>query len=181
VILDDAQVERWSRQIVLPEVGARGQARLLAARVVVAGEDPAAAHARTLLERAGVATGDSDAADVLVVIGGHADAARPAATTHVRAGRPVVLGVASRGVVTVAAVVGRPCPACLDVDGPPFRDGLAAPAALALGALAATEALRLLLWPPVSGRLTRLDLASGVAEARELASNGGCAVCGEPG
>jgi hypothetical protein len=182
VILDDAQVERWSRHILLPEVGARGQARLLAARAVVLGEDPAAAHAGTLLERAGVVTAASGAADVLVILGDHEDAARPAVTAHAGAGRPAVLGPASRGVAIVAAMVGRPCPACLDVDVPlagrPFPDGLAAPGALALGALAATEALRLLLRPPSSGRLTRLDLVSGAGEAHELASNRGCAVCG---
>ncbi|MCI4349863.1 MAG: ThiF family adenylyltransferase, partial [Thermoplasmata archaeon] len=52
--LGDAQVERYSRQIVLPEVGGRGQERLLAARIAVAGVGAAALTAVTLLGRAGV-------------------------------------------------------------------------------------------------------------------------------
>jgi len=41
-MLTDAQIERYGRQIILPEVGGRGQERLLAARVAVAGAGPAA-------------------------------------------------------------------------------------------------------------------------------------------
>ena len=54
--LTDEQVERYSRQILLPEVGGRGQARLLGARVALAGSDEAAGVAATLLGRAGVGT-----------------------------------------------------------------------------------------------------------------------------
>src|SRR5207253_2535940 len=53
-VLTDAHIDRYSRQIILPEVGGRGQARLLAARVLLAGGDQAARSAATLLGRAGV-------------------------------------------------------------------------------------------------------------------------------
>jgi len=55
-MLTDAQIERYSRQILLPEVGGRGQERLLAARVAVGGERTTAALAATLLARAGIGT-----------------------------------------------------------------------------------------------------------------------------
>ena len=34
--LSEQQIERWARQIILPEVGGRGQARLLGASAAVA-------------------------------------------------------------------------------------------------------------------------------------------------
>jgi molybdopterin-synthase adenylyltransferase len=53
-MLDDAAIERFSRQILLPEVGGRGQERLCATVVTVRGAGDAAAFAATLLQAAGV-------------------------------------------------------------------------------------------------------------------------------
>ncbi len=52
--LNAEQIERYSRQIVLPEVGATGQQRLLAATVALTGASPLAAHAGRYLAGAGV-------------------------------------------------------------------------------------------------------------------------------
>ena len=52
--LDEEQVDRFSRQILLREVGGRGQVRLLESRVLVSGTGPAASAAATYLAGAGV-------------------------------------------------------------------------------------------------------------------------------
>ena len=48
------EVVRYSRHIILPEVGGRGQERLRATRVLVSGEGPVAAAVATYLAAAGV-------------------------------------------------------------------------------------------------------------------------------
>jgi adenylyltransferase/sulfurtransferase len=191
-MLTDAQVDRYSRQIILPEVGGRGQARLLAARVVLTGTTAAAAAAGTYLARAGVGdlalVGGTPApdgpspdcrvrrvatippdVDVIVDLGDGAPAA------HV----PAVVGRGGGMRAIVALVVGGPCGECLPaetlaVDPSP----LTGPTALALGALAATEALRALLLRPAVGRLHGLDLGDGTSHATPLAATAGCARCG---
>ncbi len=53
-MLTDSQIERYSRQIVLPEVGGRGQERLLAARAAVVGRGEAVLFCAAHLAAAGV-------------------------------------------------------------------------------------------------------------------------------
>jgi hypothetical protein len=53
-VLSDSQVERYSRQIILPEVGGRGQERLLSATVSVIAEGALANLVVTYLSRAGI-------------------------------------------------------------------------------------------------------------------------------
>ena len=54
--LDERQIERYSRQIILPEIGGRGQERLLASVVVLAGGGDLLATAARYLAGAGVGT-----------------------------------------------------------------------------------------------------------------------------
>jgi len=208
-MLTDAQIERYGRQIILPEVGGRGQERLLAARVAVAGAGPAAIAAVTLLGRAGVGTlhvsagvgplpelspdcrcGSSEgpAADVAVglleLTATDDDVPHGAPFGLEAARRPFVLGLLVGDRILVATLVGRPCMRCWgqalapgELGGDRAAGGAAhaAPARLVLGALTASEVLRVLLSPPVHGRLTTLGL-EGNATARDLAT-AGCSCC----
>jgi molybdopterin/thiamine biosynthesis adenylyltransferase len=66
-MLTDAQIERYSRQIIVPEVGGRGQEQLLAAAVVLGGRGSTAAS--LYLVAAGIGTLtliDSDTGDDLI-------------------------------------------------------------------------------------------------------------------
>ena len=207
-MLTDAQVERYGRQIILPEVGGRGQERLLAARVAVAGAGPAATAAVTLLGRAGVGTlhvsagvgplpelspdcrssaSEGTAADVgvglLELTATDDDVPHGAPFGLEAARRPFVLGLLAGDRILVATLVGRPCMRCWgqalapgELGGDRAAGGAvhAAPR-LALGALTASEVLRVLLSPPVHGRLTTLGL-EGNATARDLAT-AGCSCC----
>lgn len=53
-MLSDRQIERYSRQIILPQVGGKGQERLLRTRVLVSGDGPWQAQALLYLVAAGV-------------------------------------------------------------------------------------------------------------------------------
>jgi hypothetical protein len=171
-MLADADIERWSRQILLPEVGGRGQERLLASRVAVAGDGPVAATARDLLIRAGVRTTGDDG-DVTIVIG-------DASTELAR--RPLLVRAAVRGAVGIVwTLVGRPCAVCVDAPDAgdvPVDHVLDGIAAQALGALVANEALCALLVPPTVGRGHRLDLATGEYAAVTPRPSRACDVCG---
>ena len=62
--LSDVQIERYSRQIILPEIGGRGQERLLAAVVVIEGTGELATTAASYLAGAGIGALRLDAAAV---------------------------------------------------------------------------------------------------------------------
>jgi adenylyltransferase/sulfurtransferase len=55
-MLSDAQIERYSRQIILPQVGGKGQEKLLRARVLVNGSGPLQTAALYYLAAAGIGT-----------------------------------------------------------------------------------------------------------------------------
>src|SRR5713226_9833172 len=55
-MLSDSQIERYSRQIILPQVGGKGQEKLLRARALVNGSGPLQTAALLYLAAAGVGT-----------------------------------------------------------------------------------------------------------------------------
>ena len=200
-MLTDAQVERYSRQVILPEVGGRGQARLLAARVALAGGGEAAAVAAMLLARAGIGALDlvdgpddlptaapdcrirrvtaAPAVDAFVDL----HAALERALPSVQPPTPLVIGRQRGARAVLAVLVGRPCHACLPAtalapDDGPDVPALASATALALGALAASETLRALLVRPETGRRHVVDQAGGRFEAATLVPIAGCVMCG---
>jgi hypothetical protein len=163
-MLSDADVERYARQIVLPEIGGRGQERLLASRVRILGDGPASVHATDLLRRAGVQASDTKPSAVV-------DLRLDASASSAAAGVPHVI---ARMHATRATVDALPADAPVPLD-PGIQHAEAAvdpalqPCALrALGALAASEALVLLLHPGRSARRTTLDVASGVCASQTL-------------
>jgi hypothetical protein len=164
-MLDDAAIERFSRQILLPEVGGRGQERLCATRAVVQGTGDGADVAATLLEAAGLQIDREDG---------------PRDRVTIVVDRVTVLGGGSGGAAVVATLVGRPCARCLGEEGRDRSesDGLDdASWTQAFGAVVAAEALRAALGLVTSGRLQALDLARGKFAARELQATAGCDAC----
>jgi adenylyltransferase/sulfurtransferase len=73
--LNDARIERYSRQIILPQIGGRGQQRLLETTVSVVGDGPLAMTAAHYLTAAGVGRLELWAATASGV--GALDAVRP--------------------------------------------------------------------------------------------------------
>jgi hypothetical protein len=167
-MLSDVLVERYSRQILLPEVGGRGQERLCAARLVVAGDDEASRFAVALLARAGASVSST-----------------PHPAGEIRVSAAASAGVVGRWHATAAAVatvVRAPCLACFDASRlalPEPGTSTTSPAlAQATGALVAAETLRLLLGLATSGRIQTIDLAHGTTHGGPLSPTAGCPHCG---
>jgi hypothetical protein len=167
-MLTDALVERYSRQILLPDVGGRGQERLCAAHVTVDGDGPAAALATELLAAAGVGvthrTGD------------------PATVTVLAGDAGTVVGRIRGGAAVVVTLVGRPCRQCAPPGLFDLADGVepeGGDAAFlhAAGALVAAETLRVLLGLVGEGRRHHLDPSRDVFEGRPLPIGAGCPGC----
>jgi hypothetical protein len=178
VTLTDEQIERWSRQILLPEVGGLGQLRLLAARVAIPGASRVATWAADLLRRAGVTIDAGiDDADLLVDLeGGGAVLAQRALAR----GIPLVRGRLGASGGTIDTLVGRPCGLCAPADAQATsapHDALAAAVTQALGSLVAAEVLRILLLGADRGRRQHVDLDGGRFAGEPLAT-AGCAACG---
>ena len=80
--LTDAQIDRYSRQIILPEIGGRGQERILAARVALLGTGALAMTAGRYLAGAGV--GELRLRADAAAMGRELCGVNPDVTVHVR-------------------------------------------------------------------------------------------------
>ncbi len=199
-MLTDSQIERYSRQIVLPEVGGRGQERLLAAVAMIAGEGEGALFCAAHLAAAGVGKLHLDgldvtaplatslalntrnvdcaveftpveSADLMVLLG---DAARPGGAAN---GVLVWGREATEGIVAARFPTGRGCVACLAAlaDSAKTSEG----SGQLLGALLAVLGLQALLG---IGRTERAELFRLPSDGLSLValpfpSRPGCPVC----
>jgi len=199
--LDDEQIERYSRQLILAEIGPRGQERLGAARVAVVGDGVAAGRVVAYLAAAGVGWIAADEA-----LHAAADPAQPDL-------RLLPLADAATGSLDVAVVTGAtveemattlstwqkragavcwiaagcaggspPCPLCdaatlgAAADAPPELTALRA---ALLGTVVATEVVKALLaiGVPLAGRALAYDPETATITSVAAAPRPGCA-CG---
>jgi molybdopterin-synthase adenylyltransferase len=199
-MLTDSQIERYSRQIVLPEVGSRGQERLLAASAEIGGGGSAAIFCAAHLAAAGVgklhvegigakgpladalalharnvdcvigATSFAEA-DVTILLG-KVDPMRSAAS-----GTLVWGGGAAEGIMAARFPRGRGCISCLAALE--SRAGAREVYAQLLGALLATMTLRALLGIGANDRaeLLRLAPVTFPLVSSPFPSRPGCPVC----
>ncbi|HZL19939.1 MAG TPA: hypothetical protein VFG23_19545 [Polyangia bacterium] len=183
-------VQRFARQIALPQIGLDGQTRICAARVLVVGGDRAAETAAQYLEAAGVglvvhkSTPPTDGAGWLaalavfevVVRSGFDDDAMLGAAAQL--GLPVVVVRATGGLVDLISFPRRdPAPtATLEIQPRPSMPAANGAEAILAGTLAAAETLTLLarsreangIPTGTSPRHLRLPLDGGAPLAQQI-------------
>ena len=154
-----AEIQRFARQIALPEIGPDGQTRIGAARVLVTGGGLVAETAASYLTAAGVgqviaravppANGSAwlealEEIDLVVRAGFDDDAMLGAAR---RLGLPVIVARATPAQVDVISFPRRAPAADASTEVPPHAAEAAAPGAadVVAGTLAAAEALQLIV------------------------------------
>lgn len=200
--LSDAQVDRYSRQIVLPEIGGRGQERLLAATVCLRGGGPLLDTAARYLAGAGIGAlrlddprlvavlralnddvdvhaGGVDGATAVIATGLDVDALAACSAAARAGGAPLIAaGLSGSGGWLLQ---GNGCPACAAhaaAERTPYRAALAPVAAGVLGALAALAVLRRVLGRAVDGApLAWLDVRDASLTAWAPACRPGCGGC----
>jgi len=176
-VLTDAQVERYSRQIILHPVGGRGQEALLRAAVVVAGDHAAADTAFVYLAAAGVgrlsrlaSTASPDHVNPDVAVDQRPMPSDPSALAALASAHSLVVGV---GTVEEIWPVHAACSAARRTLLWGFSTGPqawiarlghgaahACPVCLAVRVGATTEATRLASMTPVTAAWTGTLLAS---------------------
>jgi len=100
--LGDDAIDLYSRHVLLPEIGPRGQERLLATRVTIDGPPSLRAPLADLLGRSGLQIVGEDGH--LAVALGHAFLPR--------ANVPCIVGWSSETTLHATTLSGRPCPVC---------------------------------------------------------------------
>ncbi len=195
--LDDEQIERYSRQLILQEVGPRGQERLLASRVAVVGTDAAAAHVVAYLAAAGVGAIAADPALHAAIDPRQADCTVGTLATAPAVVDALIVSAASGDSATerLAAWRGRssvrfwiaaghagsvpPCPTCALADRAPHA---AIPAFsrlydATLGSIVATETVKSLIGigVPLTGHVLAYDVATATLERRVVRKSCACA------
>jgi molybdopterin/thiamine biosynthesis adenylyltransferase len=190
--LDDRQIERYSRQIVLPELGAEGQMRLLDACVAVEGAGVAATEIVAYLAAAGVGTlvaprALHDAADPAEATRLLAAPGTTAVDVEVRIGRAAAerppQAPHSLWIVDGRAGAMPPCSRCAGAALPPPAP---VPAELVdirerlLGTVVATEVLKRLVGTGASlvGRVLAYDPGGASVTVATPAPRPACDVCG---
>jgi hypothetical protein len=184
--LTEHQIERFSRQIILPEIGGIGQQKLLAARVGLAAPERFCLWAARYLAAAGigriivsgpiagadrlvashpdcrVVVGEAVAADVVIV-----DVADEAFARARRAGVPVI-AVGAQALTALRR--SEPSSRLLPFAGLGAACAPLSPVPL-LATVAATEALKILLGAgePLYGRVLSCDANSGAVSVRTSA------------
>lgn len=186
--LDDERIERYSRQLILAEIGPRGQERLLAARVAIVGAGTAAARVVAHLAAAGVGwiacapelhgAVDPDTRDV--TLGTLVDAARDgvdaavvvAATSNDAAAAITAWRTRTPATLWIAAGRAGGTPSCPRCAAGPAAEDTAAPTELAalrdvvLATIVATEVVKLLVavGTTLAGRVIAYDPDTAAVE-----------------
>jgi hypothetical protein len=198
-MLTDSQIERYSRQIVLPEVGGRGQERLLAGSIAIRGASSAAIFCAAHLAAAGVGElqidgtdADASLASALALRGRNVDCQIRIAPldradvtilvgevdlTRVAASRILVWGrETTEGILAVHFPVDRACVTCLAAFGCSTKAGEVS--SQLLGALLATLGLRALLGIGPNDRASLLRVSPDASlTASPFPSRPECRVC----
>jgi hypothetical protein len=196
--LDDAQVERYSRQLILQEIGPRGQARLMQSRVAITVTGPAAERATAYLAAAGIGTLALPPALHTLVDPAHSDVRIEALVLHAVPGLAVpgpfdaalvstAVEDAPRARHTFWIAGGRaaelpPCATCaIAALGPdtPVGDALASLRDALLGTVVATEIVKALLkiGTPLIGHVLTYDAETATVTTTPVTPHAACARC----
>lgn len=171
--LSGAQIDRYSRQILVPEIGGRGQERLLASRVTCLGESTSLQVAVSYLAAAGIrvssdAAVPAHAADLLLIgVDEAVDAAHSAAGE-----RPTMIaGETDRTAWYSRHTTGADCLRCVvgagnDAARDPDDGRLAVAAAPVAGAAIALDVIAELLGLAASGPPALVVFSRGGCERR---------------